>query len=89
MKTEEARPKGFVMFMHSLRSGLVLPDESAGRAFKAAARYFLEGTEPENVSGFDCAEKIVYSVIRGDIDESIRKHQATVARKRKRQQPQP
>jgi len=83
MKTKEARPKGFVMFMHSLRSGLVLPDESAGRAFKAAARYFLEGTEPENVEDFNCGEQIVYTLLRENIATSLKKHQEVVARNRK------
>ena len=89
MKTEELRPEGFVVFFQSLKCALVLSDEGAGRVFKAAARYFLEGTEPEDVGGFDCAEQIVYSVMRDDIDESRKKHQATVARSRERQKHQP
>ena len=47
MKTSALRPEGFVVYRQGLKSALLLPDESAGRVFKAAARYFLEGIEPE------------------------------------------
>ena len=83
MKTEELRPEGFVVFFQSLKCALVLSDEGAGRAFKAAARYFLEGTEPENVENFNCGEQIVYTLLRENIATSLKKHQEVVARNRK------
>lgn len=83
MQTEVVRPEGFVVFMQSLKCGLKLSDEGAGRVFKAAARYFLEETEPEEVGGFECAERIVYDLLQEDILKSLKKHQRTVARNRR------
>ena len=57
-----------------------MSDKSAARVFKASARYFLEGAEPED---FDCAEQIVFNILRDDIDSSNSKHQEVVARNRK------
>ena len=64
MKTSALSPKGFVVYRQGLKSALLLPDESAGRVFKAAARYFLEGIEPEELDSFDCAERIVFDLLR-------------------------
>ena len=83
MKTSALSPKGFVVYRQGLNSALLLPDESAGRVFKAAARCFLEGIEPEEPGGFDCAEKIVFDLLRDNIDMSVDRYRETCARKRK------
>jgi len=80
LKTQADRPRGFVIFDHSLKSGLTLPDESVARVFRAVARYFLDGAEPED---FDCAEQIVFDLMREDIDNSKQKHREVCARNRK------
>ena len=80
MKAQADCPRGFVVFDHTLRCAMTLPDKSAARVFKASARYFLEGAEPED---FNCAEQIVFNLMREDIDNSKQKHREACARNRK------
>ena len=71
------KPDGFVIYSKSLQSSQLLPDESAGRVLKAAARLFLTG---EMTDGLELSEQIVLSLFAGDIEGSLSHHAEVCAR---------
>ena len=77
---DSGKPGGFVVYDKTLQSALLLPDESAGRVLKAAARLFLTGEAPE---GLELSETIVLSLFTGDIDNAITHHEEICARNRR------
>ena len=74
------RPRGMVVFDSALSVLPLLSDEDAGRAFKAAARYFSDGTEPGALSD---KELILFTLMRKDIDQGQAKYEATCERNRR------
>jgi len=78
VKSEKSsKPDGFVIYSKTLQSALLLPDNSAGRVLKAAARLFLTGEAPE---GLELSEEIVLSLFTGDIDSALTHHAEVCAR---------
>jgi hypothetical protein len=78
VKSEKSsKPDGFVIYSKTLQSALLLPDDSAGRVLKAAARLFLTGEAPE---GLELSEEIVLSLFTGDIDSALTHHAEVCAR---------
>lgn len=78
VKSEKSsKPEGFVVYSKTLQSALLLPDDSAGRVLKAAARLFLTGEAP---GGLELSEKIVLSLFTGDIDSALIHHAEVCAR---------
>lgn len=77
MRNKSSRPEGFVVYGKTLKSALLLPDTSAGRVLKAAARLFLTGEAPE---GLELSEEIVLSMFTGDIDSALAHHAEVCAR---------
>ncbi len=79
MARRKERPDGFVVYGKSLFALTQLPDELAGQAVKAAARFFLCGEEAQNL---DLAAQIVYGLLQADIKEGLGKFSETVERNR-------
>ena len=78
--TNRVKPDGFVIYSKSLQSSQLLPDESAGRVLKAAARLFLTG---EMTDGLELSEQIVLSLFAGDIEGSLSHHAEVCARNKR------
>lgn len=77
MGSRKKTPDGFVVFGKTLESLCLLPEESAGRVVHAAARLFLDGSEPE---GLELSEQIVFALLRADIEASLEHHAAICRR---------
>ena len=77
MRSRKERPEGFVIYSQTLKSACLLPDDSAGRVFKAVSRFFLEQEEPEDL---DLSEQIVFSLMHSDVVSSLERHTETCQR---------
>ena len=80
MSERKTSPDGITVYLESIKTLLLLPDESAGRVIKAAAEYFLNRTEPRE---FGLAEQIVYTVIREGIDKGWQRFLESCERNRR------
>lgn len=58
----------------------LLPDEEAAKAIKATVFYFLDGVEPENLTG---PAARVFDIMKKDIDRNNDKYQRIVSRNTK------
>ena len=65
--SKDKRPAWFKMFLHQGPLIMAVPDESAGKALKAAFHYFDDGKEPE----LDPLSMAVYAAIKPYIDEAF------------------
>lgn len=65
--SKDKRPSWFKMFLHQGPIINAVPDEVAGKALKAAFRYFNNGQEPE----LDPLSMAVYAAIKPYIDEAF------------------
>lgn len=77
MRNKSGRPEGFVVYGKTLQSVCLLPEESAGRVLKAAARLFLTGETPEDLT---LSEQIVFALFQADIDGALARHAEICAR---------
>lgn len=80
MRNKSGKPEGFVLYGKTLQSVCLLPDESAGRVLKAAARLFLAGEAPEDLT---LSEQIVFALFQSDINGSLVRHAEICARNQK------
>lgn len=77
MHEKKTAPDGALIFAKTFRALLLLPDELAGGAIKAAASYFLDGVLPD---GLNLSVEIVFSLLRDDVETSLARFEKTVER---------
>ncbi len=80
MGNKREGPKGCLFYRHSLDLLMILEDDEAGRAAKAAAAYFLHGSAPEGLAG---KENLVCRVMCSDVDDSLDRYAEACERNRK------
>lgn len=79
-KPRKQRPDGIVLYQQSLSILSFLPDETAGKAIKAAIAYFTNGAELEDTQSM---EFLAYSVLRVDIDNALGRFREKCERNRR------
>lgn len=68
------KPSWFKLFLHNKPILAAAPDEAVGVAVKAAMEYFESGVEPQ----LDPFAAMIFSALKGGVDESIADYQKSV-----------
>ena len=79
-KLYEDKPEGCILFQTSLDVLRNMTDEKAGKAVKAMADYFLDGSVWEDT---DETVRLITLMLRRDADKSFKRYNATCERNRK------
>lgn len=77
-KKKDGRASWFKLFLHHKSVIEAVPDDAAGKAFKAALRYFDTGEEVE----LDSLAQVVFAALKPSIDDAFSDFQAASKKNR-------